>query len=394
MTEHLYYTDSYLTEFDARVVEIGQDNRVYLDRSAFYPVSGGQPFDRGSLAGVTVEEVVEEEDGRIAHRLTDSLPKAPGDLVHGVIDWQRRWDHMQQHTGQHLLSAVLLDRFGWPTLSFHMGADYATVELGTPSASDAQLAEAEERANTVVWENRPVSVSFEDAYSGDLGLRKESKREGRLRIVSIEGLDRSACGGTHVRSTAEIGIILLRRTERIRGNLRLEFLCGLRALRRARADYAALTQAARLFSSSIDEVPTLVEAKMAEAAAGEKARRKLMVELAALEGEALYRTAEAGSDGVRRYRYHGPVTDDVRARAQAFTGWERAVFLAVCSDPPSLLYAVSKDLGIHAGQVLKDALSVAGGRGGGSATLAQGSVADRTLLDAIVAKLETLGPKQ
>jgi alanyl-tRNA synthetase len=386
MTDRLYYTDPYLRSFEATV--IGREgDRVYLDRTAFYPTSGGQPFDVGKLGGVEVIEVVDEDD-RIAHKLAGPLG---GDRVTGEIDWTRRWDHMQQHTGQHLLSAVLIDLYNWPTLSFHMGADYSTIEIQAASVTDAQIAEAEERANHIVWENRPVAVSFEDAASGDLGLRKESKREGILRIVSIDRLDRSACGGTHVRSTGEIGWIQLRKMEKIRGNTRIEFQCGFRALRRARADYRALAQIARTLSAPIDETPPIVEAKIAEAAESEKARKKLSLDVASMEGKQLYAATAPGSDGVRRYRFDGALTEEVRARATAFIASERAVFLAVCNEPASLLYAVSPDVGINAGQVVKDALAANGGRGGGNPQMAQGSVKDRAALDAVVVRLESLG---
>ena len=198
MTERLYYTDSYVREFQARVVERSVDGRtVYLDRTLFYPSSGGQPFDVGSIAGVAVIDVVDEED-RIAHRL--AAPLTSDGEVAGEIDWTRRFDHMQQHSGQHLLSAVFEELFGLHTVSFHLGAESATVDLEGGSVEARMVTEAERRANQLVAENRAMDVRFEDASAAQ-GLRKASEREGTLRIVSIDGLDRSACGGTHVRST-------------------------------------------------------------------------------------------------------------------------------------------------------------------------------------------------
>ena len=264
MTERLYYTDSYKREFQARVVERSDDGRtVYLDRTLFYPTSGGQPFDAGSIGGVAVIEVVDEEE-RIAHRL--AAPLAAEGEVAGEIDWARRFDHMQQHSGQHLLSAVFEELFGLHTVSFHLGAESATVDLEGGSVDARTVVEAERRANQVVAENRAMDVRFEDASTAQ-GLRKPSERAGTLRIVSIDGLDRSACGGTHVRTTGEIGPILLRRTEKIRQSVRVEFVCGGRAVRRARADFEALSRIAQLFSAPLDEVAPMVAAQLDAAAA-------------------------------------------------------------------------------------------------------------------------------
>src|SRR5581483_3330836 len=228
-TERLYYQDSYLSAFTAQVIDSARDPAtVYLNRTAFYPTSGGQPFDTGAIAGVPVLDVV-DEDERIAHRLASPLPSGP---VECVIDWGRRFDHMQQHTGQHLLSAVLEEQFGLHTVSFHLSSESATIDLEGGAAENRTMEEAERRANEIICENRPVRIEFQHAAEVQ-GLRKASDREGTLRIISIEGLDRSACGGTHVRATGEIGAILIRKLEKVRQSTRVEFLCGGRAIRRA-----------------------------------------------------------------------------------------------------------------------------------------------------------------
>src|ERR1700733_343706 len=290
MTDRLYYHDSYLTEFRARVVDASPDGqRIYLDRTAFYPTSGGQPFDIGQLGGSDVIEVIDEGD-RIAHVLSDSLSESE---VDGRIELGRRFDHMQQHTGQHLLSAVLVEMFGAPTVSFHLGAEACTIDV-TGALEPEQLREAERRANQIVFENRPVSISFQHS-SEDLGLRKPTEREGQVRIVSIENLDRSACGGTHVRATGEIGPILIRKLDRVRGNLRIEFLCGGRSIARARADFDALSEIARVFSSPLDQTPALVEAQREKLQESERTRRRLSTELAQASGRALYGETTPGA---------------------------------------------------------------------------------------------------
>jgi len=385
MTERLYYADSYLRDFAARVVECSPDGRtVYLDRTAFYPTSGGQPFDTGSIAGAPVLEVAEDGE-RIAHRVGSPLSAGPVDCA---IDWRRRFDHMQQHTGQHLLSAVFEEQFALHTVSFHLGAGSSTIDLEGGALEPRAAREAERRTNEIVFENRPVTVLFVSAAEA-VGLRKPSEREGTLRVVFIDHLDRSACGGTHVRSTGEIGPVLIRKLEKVRQSVRVEFLCGGRAVERARADYEALGKVAHLFSASLDDAPAMVEAQLEAARAGEKSRRKLELDLAAYQGRELYDTTPPGADGVRRItrRAERGSLEELRAVAQNFTAQSKAVFAATLADPPSVLLAVSVDAGIDAGQAVKAALAEAGGRGGGTARIAQGSVADRTMLERVLAAI-------
>ena len=374
MTERLYYQDCYLREFSARVIET-DGNRVYLDRTAFYPTSGGQPFDLGSLGGVAVREVIDEED-RIGHLLEAPLGTTE---VQGLIDWPRRYDHMQQHTGQHLLSAVLEELFKIRTVSFHLGTDVSTIDVEAPSLTAEQLERVEERCAEVIAQARPVQITFEDA-SATLELRKASERTGTLRIVTIENLDRSACGGTHVRTAAEIGMVLTGKTEKIRGTTRIEFVCGNRGLRRARADYRLLAAIGRTLSVPPEQGPELISGLIEKNKALEKTTQRLATELARREGKELYLAAEPGPDGIRRLIQRGPIDDATRARAQAFIAGEKAVFLAICDQPPSLLLAASADSGIHAGDRIKAAVAAAHGRGGGNAQLGQGSVPDAAAL--------------
>jgi alanyl-tRNA synthetase len=372
MTHRLYYTDSYLTEFSARVIETADDGRrVYLDQTALYPASGGQPNDLGTLGGIAVVDVVDEEN-RIAHLL--ETPLAGGE-VRGVVDWHRRFDLMQQHTGQHLLSAVMADLFSAPTVSVHFGPELSTLDLAIESISPAQIRRAEERANQVITENRPVTVSFEDAATAT-GLRKASDRGGTLRIVSIAELDRSACGGTHVRATGEIGSLLIRRSERVKKQLRIEFLCGGRATRRARTDFELLTEAAAGASASVDEVPAVVTGLRAQLKAAQGARKQLADEANGYRAARLLESAKPGTDGVRRLfaRPEGATTEDLRGLAQAATSHPKVFFAGVASDPPTLLLAASADAGVDAGVLLREILGQVGGKGGGTARMAQGGI--------------------
>ena len=383
MSERLYYTDSYLASFQAEILEVrpvASRYRVYLDRTAFYPTSGGQPHDVGLLGGRPVIEVADEDD-RIAHILESDL--APGPVT-GEIDWTRRFDHMQQHTGQHLLSAVLHELFGYPTVSFHLGSEVSTIDITAPELTPAQVEAAEARAAEIVFENRPVTVRFcapEEAAA--LGLRKPSERHGTLRVVEIANCDRSACGGTHVRATGEIGPILIRRLDRVRQTVRVEFVCGGRAVRRARADYNALVRVAQLFSAPLDEASSFVAAQLESAKTADKARQKLEAYLADYQGRELYQQTRPNERGRRVHQRHERAggLDPYLALALAFTtAGPEAVLLVTTEAPPALLLAVSPDSGLRAGDILKSVVTTLGGRGGGSATLAQGSLPDAASL--------------
>jgi len=391
MTSRLYYTDSYVTAFDGHITELADEGRrIYLDQSAFYPTSGGQPFDLGSLAGAAVTDVV-DEDNRVAHVLASPLASIrPGDRVRGEIDWRRRFDHMQQHTGQHLLSAVFADLFGYETTSVHFGADRSSLDLDVGSIDAARLGEAERRANEIVWENRPVTVSFEDSATAT-GLRKPPPREGALRIVTIASLDRSACGGTHVRATGEIGAITLRGTDRVRKQTRVEFLCGGRVVRQARADFEALSAIALSVKASIAEAPALVAAQSAELREAATTLKRLHGELAVHEARALHESTAptAGGVHVALVRRDAGSLEEMRPLAQAFAALPRAVFIAAIASPATVLVAASDDAGIDAGGALKAALAAAGGRGGGSPRLAQGTVPSADALEATVTSIRS-----
>ena len=384
-TQRLYYTDSYRTEFEARVVDVADDGRrVYLDQTAFYPTSGGQPHDLGTLAGARITDVIDEGE-RIAH-LLDSPVAGESGAVKGAVAWERRFDHMQQHTGQHLLSAVLEELFGYHTVSVHFGRDYSSLDLDVASVSAERIVEAETRANAIVAENRAVTTSFEDA-SEATGLRKESGRTGILRIVSIAGLDRSACGGTHVRATGEIGAILVRKVERVRKSARLEFVCGLRAVRRARADFESLTRIAGALSASLDDAPALVAAQGEQLRAAENDRRRMERELAGYRAKALYDAAPADARNLHVVRQDAASMDELRTLAQATIALPRAVLVGTIGEPPSLLLATAEDTGLDAGRLLREGVTRVGGRGGGSSRIAQGSVPDAGRLTEAVASV-------
>ncbi|MFL6448862.1 MAG: alanyl-tRNA editing protein [Bryobacteraceae bacterium] len=379
-TARLYYQDAYTRSFDAQVVETTENGkRVYLDKTFFYPASGGQPHDTGVLSGAMVTEVVDEGD-RIAHVLSEPIA---GDVVQAHIDWSRRFDHMQQHSGQHLLSAVFLERFGFETLSFHMGAEASTVDLGTKDLTPDQIATVEERANEIVREAIPLLVSFEDASSVQ-SLRKESRRTGTLRIIEIQNVDRSACGGTHLRNTAEIGSIQIRGSEKVRGNVRIEFVCGTRAVRRSRRDYQIVAELAKQNAVPPDKLVDSFASVLERLLDAERERDKLKGQVARLEADASYRSTPPSADGLRRILLRTPALDEnSRLGATSFAANPRAMCIVVADEPPSVLIACSADSGVNAGAVLKQVLAEKGGRGGGSATLAQAKLPDETAIAAV-----------
>ena len=385
MTERLYYTDARLTHFPATVVSVEQDGRhLVLDRSAFYPTSGGQPHDIGRLGNARVVDVLDEET-RIVHVCSEPGGLVVGDRVEGHIDWDRRFDHMQQHSGQHLLSALLADTYGWPTVSVHFGDALNSVDVAAAAIEAGLIAEIEQRLNRLATENRAITVTFEDANLA-AGLRKASDRAGMLRVVSIEGIDRSACGGTHVAGTGEIGAILLRRAERTKGNTRLEFSCGLRAVARARADAALLAASARVFTASTDDLPALVEAQQKRVTELERERKRLAAAIARFEAQTRWDDAPVDVLGMKRIRMEldGPVRD-AEPLVQALVAMGSCVALVLSPATSGVMFGAAEGSGVDAGQALRAALQAVGGRGGGSPRLAQGSV--RGMLElAVVAR--------
>jgi alanyl-tRNA synthetase len=382
MTDRLYYHDSFLYDFDARVVEALESNgkhAVVLDRTAFYPTSGGQVHDLGMLTAdgqqIAITEVADEEDGRILHFA--AVPLSAGTQVHGSVDAVRRRDHVQQHSGQHVLSAAFIQLFNMPTVSFHMGEESCTIDLETNGLSSAQAQRAEFLANEVIAEDRPVSIRFvplEEARQ--LGLRKlPPKQTGDLRLIDITNFDLTACGGTHVRATGQIGSILLRKIEKVKQGVRVEFVCGLRAVNTARRDYNTLTEAAALYSSHIYDVPEQVRKALAESKAAGKAQHKLLEELAELYSERLLAQA-AGSPQVIAQLFPDRDATFIKLLAQKLTAGNGAVIalLASGTGQPTLVFAQTPGQKSNMGQLMKDAMAQLGGRGGGSADMAQGGL--------------------
>lgn len=385
-TSRLYYTEPRLTTFDASVTACRQQDGhvvVELDKTAFYPTSGGQPHDLGTLELLdqspgghsevaAVVDVIEAEDGQVLHR-TDR-PIAPGSAVRGTIDAVRRADHMQQHTGQHILSAAFDRLFGARTVGFHLGARSATLDLDTWLAPEA-IARAESEANRIVWENRPVTIRFatpEEAAS--MPLRKEPVKSGPLRLIDVEGYDLSACGGTHVARSGEVGIIAVRSWEKLRGGTRLEFLCGGRALDSYRLLRDSVARSLTRLSVTPEELPEAIGRTQDDNKALQRALRTFQERLAGFEATALVGRGlpeEGATVVVETVEGWDPVGLKALAAAAAGVPGVVAGFLTA-SDPALVAVARAANVSLDASAVLKALVGEFGGKGGGKADLAQG----------------------
>jgi alanyl-tRNA synthetase len=375
MTDRIYYTEPSCHSFEATVTRLDErEGRsvVVLDRTAFYPTSGGQPFDTGQLGSVEVIDTIDEGD-EIVHVVNG--PLSVGVRVRGEIDWTRRFDHMQQHTGQHVLSAAFDRLFENRTTSFHMGAELSTIDLAR-EATSAELDRAIDEANRVVWEDREVSVRFVSAdEAARLPLRKEPVREGTLRLVEIRDFDLSACGGTHVSRTGAIGMIAVTNAERFRGGSRITFVCGGRASRTFRSYRDAITGAVRVLSVLPHELPGAIERAQLESKDLRKTVARLQGELAGHEAARLLAGAQViGNRRVVVQVLEGWDAAGIKAIASALsTGSGVVAVLVSPGSAVAIVVARSQDIPLDSSKALRTLLDRFGGRGGGRPELAQGA---------------------
>jgi alanyl-tRNA synthetase len=374
MANRLYYQDPQRLAFDAVVTGVTRlDGRpaVALEATAFYPTSGGQPFDTGTLGDARVLDVIESESGEIWHVLDREIEAGRG--VRGIVDGDRRLDHMQQHTGQHILSAAFDHLHHARTVGFHLGALVSTVDLSVDLPPD-QVAAAEAEANRIVWEDRPVAIRFVSSEeAATLPLRKEPERGGVLRLIDVESYDLSACGGTHVGRTGAVGLVAVLSAERLRGGTRVEFVCGARALRSFHLFRDAVGGCIRHVSVAPEELPAAVERLQAENKDQLKLIRNLQERLAAFEAAGLAAAAEE-IGGVRQVvqAIDGREQNELRTMALAICGapgYRVALFSTTA--PYVAVLARSKDGRTDCAAALKALMAAFGGRGGGRPEMAQ-----------------------
>ena len=378
MTERIYYTDPYATDFDANVlsIEAPPDARagktgVVLDKTAFYPTSGGQPFDLGRLGEASVIDVIDRDDGTILHVVEGSLQPGP---VRGRIDWARRFDHMQQHTGQHVLSAAFDRALQVRTVSFHLGSVTSTIDLHR-EVTAAEIARGETDANRVVWDDRPVTIRFAGAdEAAQLPLRKGSAREGTLRIIEVADFDVSACGGTHVSRTGAIGIIAVTGTERFRGGTRIEFVCGGRALTSFGTLRDTMASATRLLSVVPADLSPAIERLQSESKDARRQIKDMQSRLAEFEAASLADRAEPlGSVRAVVTALEGLDANGLKTIAASITSRPGHVAVLVSTPAPSfVVVARAADAPIDSAAILKQLIASFGGKGGGRPELAQG----------------------
>ena len=376
----LYYDDAYLDRFSARVVErVTWENHpaVVLDRTAFYPTAGGQPADRGSLNGVAVVDVVlRERDDAILHVLARALPESDGSAVEGQIDWPRRFDHMQQHTGQHVLSAAFEQVLDADTVGFHLGSQTSTVDIDAPRLDGERALEVERLSNRIVWQDHAVDVRFVDQEAlASLPLRRPPTVEGPIRIVSIGDFDVNPCGGTHVSRTGETGLIRISSLD-YRGDVtRVTFLCGGRALRDYRDKDGVIDRLTARLTVGYWELDQAVERLQDENKHLHKALRQARERLLAVAAEDLI--AQAVPCGpyraVLRVWQEGKPAADLRGLALALRSHTDVIaLLASIDEGTNVCFACADDVPADAAALLKKVLHPLGGKGGGQPHLAQG----------------------
>jgi alanyl-tRNA synthetase len=378
MTTRLYYNDAYTTTFKANIIERFQYRDslgIVLDQSYFYPTSGGQPHDLGALNDLPVTNVmVRPEDNAVAHIIKGEIWS---DAVTGQIDWSRRFDHMQQHTGQHILSQAFLKAAEAETVSFHLGNDYATIDINNSGLNPAHIEKAELIANQIIWENRPITARFIDKEEANaLPLRKiPDVEDDQLRIIEIADYDMTACGGTHVAHTGEVGLIKIVKLERRKEELRIEFLCGRRALKDYRQKNRIVNQLANELTTGYAEIETSVVRLRDEV---KQARRLLKQQLAhslSIEAEHLLRNGtKKGETVIVAEQFSGRDLAEIRMLANQIAQHPNSIALIGTVDPTTqLIFSRAEDAPGEMNQLIKMALQVLGAKsGGGTPKFAQG----------------------
>jgi alanyl-tRNA synthetase len=396
-TRRLYYDDSYQRDFTAQVLSCEPEMHqitpawgVLLDGTALYPTSGGQPHDLGKLGEANVLDV-RDEDEEVIHVVDRQVPLGS---VAGCVDWVRRFDHMQQHTGQHLLSAMFHERYGRPTVSFHLGSDLCTIDLRGPEPTEEILEGAERAANQVISEDRSITVRYGTAPEfAERGVRKDVQRSGVLRAIEIEGVDLQPCGGTHVKSAAQIGIILVRRCTKMRQDWRVEFVCGRRAARVARHDFQLLHRTAEELAAAPDDVPAAVQRAISERDGHFKALKSVWQRLAESDAAAALNATKPEASGLRviaRTFDESSHLEYLNHLATQLAKAEKTVALLGRSECGHLIFAQHPAAGQDMAALLKQVLAQFAGKGGGTRDFARGRLADASQAEKAIALAQKL----
>ncbi|HEX6732128.1 MAG TPA: DHHA1 domain-containing protein [Pyrinomonadaceae bacterium] len=379
-TERLYYNDSHLIEFEARVVDVTERvsgwTAIVLNRTAFYPTGGGQPSDTGTLNGARVVECIDDGDNGVFHVLQGPTPER-GAVVKGRVDWPRRLDHIQQHTGQHILSQAFVTLFNATTRSFRVLDQSCEIDVDLANANNDVIERAVELANNVIWEDRPITIrNVSSDEAAELPLRKDPSREGKLRLIEIEGFDLTPCGGTHAYRTGEVGLIGVRSWERAKGLTRIEFVAGVRALSDYRNANHTAREVAALFSAGRDDASHLAAHMMEENKELHRRVRMLEESAATDEAEKLYAEAEPNQSGTRviAHTFEGRDADSLKKLAHALIARPKTVVLLGSREGETarLVFARSEDAEGDMSLLMRECCAILEGRGGGKPEMAQG----------------------
>jgi alanyl-tRNA synthetase len=379
-TERLYYRDTHLMEFDANVIDVSERDdgaiAVTLDRTAFYPTGGGQPNDTGSLGEARVIDCIDLEDAGVLHLIQGPVPQV-GDAVHGVIDQRRRLDHMQQHTGQHILSAAFVNLYDAPTHSFRVMEHECEIDVALDDPTDEKIERAVDLANETIWRNLPVQileVTAEEAVQ--LALRKEPARAGELRVIEIGEFDLTPCGGTHAQATGEVGVIVVRGWERAKGLTRIQFMAGLRVVNDYRKANRTASQTAGLFSAGRENSPELVAKLIDDNKKLARRVRELDAIASRVEADQILQTDSPGSPSplVITRVFNDRDAESLKHLAQALVAHPAVVALLGSADGETarLVFARSADANGDMNALMRQACEMLDGRGGGKADMAQG----------------------
>ncbi|MCO6450868.1 MAG: hypothetical protein J5I90_08805 [Caldilineales bacterium] len=385
VSRKLYWSDAYRTRFTARVLERSDGPRptAILNRTLFYPEGGGQPHDTGRLGEARVVDVQSVGDA-IIHHLDRPLPDS--DEIDGTIDWRQRWDYMQQHSGQHLLSAAFVDVLDRPTIGFHLTSDSATIDIPGPLPSPDEITQTLAFAQAVIAADRRIlSYQVNPADIGSIPLRKPPTVDGPVRVVEIEETDWSACGGTHVRSTAAIALIVIPRLERRGNDTRVHFLCGERAMADYKDRLAVTTGLMATLTTGLDDIALAVARLQSQLSESQKAQREATNRLADAESERLIATA-SGQNGLRLVQHQLPEGDaDFMRRLMSALTQKPDVVAMLSVATPALRWVIGRsgDVELNLQSIIPAVRAIPGLQGGGNAELLQGGASDETALTAL-----------
>lgn len=380
MTERLYYQDSYLKEFRAKVlkkIKIDNQTAVVLDETAFYPTSGGQPYDKGVIQDVPVVEVAEEGD-EIIHILKKELKEKINSEVVGKIDWRRRFDHMQQHSGQHILSAAFEKLWNADTVSFYLGDEICTLDIMKDNITSEEVKKAEILSNNIVLENKPIKVYFvNQKRANELNLRKIPPQKEDIRIVEIKDFDICACCGTHCGTTGEVGLIKILKWEKRGVKIRLDFICGKRSLK----DYYWKNELIKNISNKLTikdtELGEAVERMLEERKEARKESREIKEKLQEYEAKRLIGESSIRDDGIRIINkvFEEKNFQEARGLVQKIINLNDSVVVLAGiknkGEGAKILFACSRVLKYDMNGLIREAGKFIEGRGGGAPNFAQ-----------------------